>query len=181
MRWECIVIGALLGAGTASAQSPPSAPGGHFAEVQAALRSALPGTAIRSVRPSPVPGLVEIVAGENLLYADPSGRWLVIGHLYDLETATDVTAERLAATAPRLAWADLPLEAAVRFGAGERRLAVFTDPDCPWCRRLHTSLGQASGVEIHAILICSPPGIRARRRRRSAFSVPRIRRGHSSA
>ena len=159
MRLKTIVAGALigtlgLGAVAAEQQSVSTDPG--LAAAESAVRRALPGTAIESVRPSPIPGLVEVVAGANLLYADTTGRWLVIGHLYDLDTATDVTAERIAATTPRIAWADLPLDAAVRYGAGDLKLAVFSDPDCPWCRKLHSELRALRGVEVYEIMYPLP-------------------------
>ena len=150
------VLVGLLGVTAVAVAQQPTAPDPGLAAAESAVRRALPGTTIESVRPSPIPGLVEVVAGANLLYADTTGRWLVIGHLYDLDTATDVTAERIAATAPKLAWEDLPLDAAVRYGAGELELAVFSDPDCPWCRKLHPELRALDGVVVHEIMYPLP-------------------------
>lgn len=159
MRLKPTTTSAVLCAGVlglCSAASFAASPEPGLAAAEAAVRRALPGTPIESVRPSPIPGLVEIVAGANLLYADTSGRWLVIGHLYDLDTATDVTAERTAAMVPRMVWEDLPLDAAVRYGSGNQALAVFSDPDCPWCRKLHAELRALDGIEVHEIMYPLP-------------------------
>ena len=62
--------------------------------IEETIRKALPNTEIDSVQLSVVPGLVEIVAGGNLFYFDPTGRYLVVGSIYDMRTATDLTAQR---------------------------------------------------------------------------------------
>jgi len=159
MKWRTSVFAAVLGivAAVASDAEPLSRPpASGLDRATAAVRRTLPGTEITAVRLSPVPGLVEVAAGANVLYADSTGRWLVIGHLYDLVTATDVTAERLVATAARLAWADLPFDAAVRFGSGPLELGVFLDPDGPWCRKLHAELRRSSGIAVHELMYPLP-------------------------
>jgi thiol:disulfide interchange protein DsbC len=130
-------------------------PAPSFAAIEQAVRQAMPSTSIDAIAPSPIPGLVEVVAGRNVFYADISGRWLVVGHLYDLTTARDVTAERKAQLA-RLDWKALPFDAAVHYGEGPLRLAVFSDPDCPWCRKLHQALRQAEGIEVWEIMFPVP-------------------------
>lgn len=140
----------------ASGLNPVAAePAPSFAAIEQAVRQAMPSTRIDAIAPSPIPGLVEVVAGRNILYADISGRWLVVGHLYDLTTARDVTAERKTQLA-RLDWKALPFEAAVHYGEGPLRLAVFSDPDCPWCRKLHQALRQAEGIEVWEIMFPVP-------------------------
>lgn len=122
-----------------------------FTAIEQAIHQAMPSTRIDAIRPSQIPGLMEIEAGRNVLYADTSGRWLMVGHLYDLKTSRDVTAERIDALA-RLTWDDLPLEAAVHYGNGPLKLAVFSDPECPWCRKLHESLRDVKGIEVWEIM-----------------------------
>lgn len=139
-----------LGAGVAAAAAAQD-----FAAVERSVRQAMPSTRIDSVTPSPIAGLVEVVADRNVFYADTSGRWLLVGHLYDLETASDVTAERKSRLT-RIAWEDLPLDAAVRHGQGPLKLAVFSDPDCPWCRRLNDTLRQAEDIEVWEIMFPVP-------------------------
>jgi len=138
---------------SASAEDTPSSL--NFANVERTVHKALPGTHITSIQPSVLPGLVEIVAGPNVLYADPTGNYLVVGSIYDMQTATDLTAQRkreVAQTA-RIKWEDLPLATAVKYGGhGPTKLAVFLDPDCPWCKRLHEQLSALDDVEVYAIM-----------------------------
>jgi len=124
----------------------------NFSAIEKTVRKALPGTQIKTIQPAPIEGLVEIEAGPNILYADPNGRYLVVGNIYDMHTATDLTAERKSAT-PVIEWSQLPLDAAVKYSnSGSQKLAVFFDPDCGWCRKLHDQLKTLNDVEIFAIM-----------------------------
>jgi len=119
------------------------------------IRKALPNTRIDSVGFSVIPGLVEIIAGSNILYSDPAGNYLVVGNIYDMRSATDLTAQRKREITQtvKIKWEDLPLETAVKYsGQGPTKLAVFFDPDCPWCKRLHEQLSALDDVEVYAIM-----------------------------
>lgn len=65
------------------------------ASVTALLKARLPKTQISKVDCDVVDGLCEVTAGSNLFYVDRSGRYLVIGRVYDMETRQDLTATRL--------------------------------------------------------------------------------------
>ncbi len=62
-----------------------------LATVTANIRAALPATDVQAVSESEIPGLYRFQAGDNTLYADATGRYLLVGHIYDLHTAQDVT------------------------------------------------------------------------------------------
>lgn len=114
------------------------------------LQERYPATRIERVQASEIPGLYEVMIGRNPAYTDATGRYFVFGHLFDLQTQRDLTAERLAAQ-QRVAFAELPLADAIRTirGAGERVLAVFSDPDCPYCRRLEDELAKVDNVTVY--------------------------------
>lgn len=59
------------------------------------LKTRLPKTQVSKVDCKVVDGLCEVTAGNNLFYVDRSGRYLVIGRVYDMETRQDLTATRL--------------------------------------------------------------------------------------
>ena len=104
-----------------------------------------------SIAHTPVPGVFEVRAGLDIFYVDPSGRYAFVeGHLLDLKAGRDLTRERLDA-ALRIDFASLPLDLALKTvrGSGKRRIAVFEDPACPYCRALHTLLDQLDDVTIY--------------------------------
>ena len=144
------------------------------------ISDSLRGTAITSSTPSVIDGLTEVVADENVLYVDASGRYLVIGSIYDLHEDKDLTAERRAQVRQSQKWPSasnltnrldrLPDSAAITTGVGDRRLTVIMDPHCGWCRRLWAeSLSDVEGVEVRHLftipsaevvgILCAPhPG-----------------------
>jgi thiol:disulfide interchange protein DsbC len=117
------------------------------------LKNKYPATQVVSVNPSPIAGLYEVVMGKNIAYTDDVARFVVFGHVYDMQTQQDMTADRLAQLT-RIDWAHLPLANAIKTvkGNGKRQLAVFSDPDCPYCKSLETSLEKLDNVTIYTFL-----------------------------
>lgn len=104
-----------------------------------------------AISKTPVPGVFEVRAGLDIFYVDATGQYAFVeGHLLDLKANRDLTRERLEAAA-RIDFASLPLDLALKTvrGNGKRRLAVFEDPSCPYCRALHTLLSQLDNVTIY--------------------------------
>lgn len=142
---------------------------GQAEEAAQSIASAMPGTLIKGIRPSVINGLYEVIAGNNVLYVDPSGRYLVVGSIYDLKEDKDLSAERrqeIVATAgavttaavelPKIAVVavDILLRDAITIGEGSQSLTVLTDPSCGWCRRLWIeTLNNLDGVTVHHLLL----------------------------
>ena len=84
------LVAAALGAKVSSQVLRPT-----DASVAALLKARLPKTAVSRVNCAVVDGLCEVTAGSNLFYVDRTGRYLVIGRVYDMETRQDLTATRL--------------------------------------------------------------------------------------
>ncbi len=62
-----------------------------LATVAANIRAAMPATDVQAVSESEIPNLYRFQAGDNTLYADATGRYLLVGHIYDLQSAQDLT------------------------------------------------------------------------------------------
>lgn len=153
------------GAGLLGVALPAQA--GTIEALRTALEQTLPNTEITSLRETPIPGLFEMDAGKNLFYVDQSGRYSIIGSLYDLTRHQDLTAARLEelgyapepdqtveVAARSIAWDQLPNDAAIIENAGGAyKLAVFTDINCPYCRRLADILKNIPEIEVHTYLI----------------------------
>lgn len=133
------------------------------------LKVKYPATAFTGVRATPLQGIYEVQMGRNLAYVDESGRTFLFGSMYDMEARADLTAARKAelgiqdapapqqqqrAEAPPIKWSDLPMgDALVRvIGKGERKMALFSDPDCPFCRQLERELEKLDNVTIYTFL-----------------------------
>lgn len=113
------------------------------------LRKTYPATTFTHAQSSAIPGVFEVVMGQNIAYVEASGRYFLIGRLFDMQTKTDITAETKERFAPKIDWNELRLEDAIKFGSGPTKLAVFSDPDCPFCRQLEAELEKLDGVTVY--------------------------------
>jgi thiol:disulfide interchange protein DsbC len=118
------------------------------------LQALYPSTRFGAIHPTAWPGVFEVTMGANLAYVDATGRYFLFGHLYDMRQQRDLTAERKDAMA-RIDFGSLPLADALTEvrGKGTRTLAIFSDPDCPYCRRLESELRGLDDVTIHTFLM----------------------------
>ena len=136
-----------------------------------ALQAAFPKNRIRWVKSTPIAGLWEVTMGTNIAYVAADAdrvfktaltetnktelfrHWVFGATVFDMKTARDITtpAKELA---QQIDISTLPVKNAITRvrGKGERVLYVFTDPDCPHCRRLEMTLESLDNVTIHTFL-----------------------------
>jgi thiol:disulfide interchange protein DsbC len=126
---------------------------------EAAIRRNLPARLpelppIDEVRPSPVPGLWEVRLGHEVVYSDADGAFLLEGDLIDTRRQLNLTEHR-EADLKRIDVARLPLADAVvwKRGSGARRLVVFADPNCSYCRRLERELSDVPDIAVYTFVI----------------------------
>lgn len=114
------------------------------------LRALYPATQIDDVRPAPIAGIYEVVMGNNIGYTNSEGRHFLFGHVFDMQTRQDLTQQRLDEL-NTVKFSELPLKDAIKVvqGKGERTLVVFSDPDCPYCKKLEQELPQLDNVTIY--------------------------------
>lgn len=124
---------------------------------EAAIRKALaeryPQVSVNSVSPSPVVGIHEVWANGQLFYTDGQGDYLFLGTLVDTRSKTNLSQQRLAELRA-VKFDSLPLDKAFTLvkGKGERKVAVFSDPDCPFCKRLEKELTQIDNLTVYVFL-----------------------------
>jgi thiol:disulfide interchange protein DsbC len=172
-RWPGFLAGLLLVAGLpvlaaepagkvrgapapAAAPVPAPAPAqGDEASIRKALAERMPNAPkLDVVRPSPMPGLWEIVIANEVRYTDATGSFLIEGELIDLKGRKNLTEERVNQL-NRIDFATLPFKDAVvwKSGNGKRRIAVFADPNCGYCRRFEASLQEMKDLTVYTFLI----------------------------
>ena len=110
---------------------------------------------IDEISKTPMNGLYEIrVNDSDILYTDSEGNFLIQGNLIDTRAKRNLTEERVAKLSD-IDFDALPLKDAftqVR-GDGKRKLAVFEDPNCGYCKRFERDLQKVNNVTIHTFLI----------------------------
>lgn len=110
---------------------------------------------IDEVRPSPIPGLFEVrFGGTEILYSDAKGEFVLQGALIETKTLTNLTEARLDKLTA-VDFADLPFKDAfvIKQGSGARKLAVFVDPNCGYCKRFERDLAAVKDVTVYTFLL----------------------------
>jgi thiol:disulfide interchange protein DsbC len=127
-------------------------------QIKQNLKKNLPDLVIDQIRVTPFAGLYEVDSGRKVFYVDATGNYAVIGNLVDLINKTSLTQNRTESL-NKVNWANLPLDLAIHrtIGRGSNRIAVFTDPDCPFCQRLEAeTLPKLTDVTIYYFLFPLP-------------------------
>ncbi len=108
---------------------------------------------IDEISKTPIPGLFEVRIGAEVLYSDENGNYLIQGHVIDTKTRADLTEARIAKLT-QVDFASLPLQDAIliKQGSGSRKLVVFGDPNCGYCKRLERDLQSLKDVSIYTFL-----------------------------
>ena len=109
---------------------------------------------IDEVSKSPMPGLYEIrINGTDIFYTDAEGNYLIQGSLIDTRARRNLTEERVEKLSA-VAFDELPLKDAFTIvrGNGKRKLAVFEDPNCGYCKRFERDLQKVDNITVHMFL-----------------------------
>lgn len=114
---------------------------------------------IDEVRSTPMAGLYEVRMGTDVFYTDAKGNFLIQGELIDTKARRNLTEDRIAKLSA-VDFSALPLKDAfvtVR-GDGKRKMAVFEDPNCGYCKRFERDLQKVDNVTVYTFLypILSP-------------------------
>ncbi|MFW5815649.1 MAG: DsbC family protein, partial [Wenzhouxiangella sp.] len=122
------------------------------AAIEQRLSTLVPDTSDLAIAETPLPGIMEVRVGSDIIYMSEDGRYLLQGRVIDLETQQDLTDAALAEVRKERI-SDLDPAEFVTFGEddAEYEVLVFTDPDCGFCQRLHEKMDEYhdAGIRIH--------------------------------
>jgi len=128
------------------------------AEIRQGLKAKFPNLRIDGIQPAPMPGLFEVriqtQEGPQILYSDAQATFLFVdGSLVDGKSGRNLTEERLQKLSA-IEFGALPLDMAVKIqrGNGKRQVAMFSDPYCPYCRRLEQTLLQVDDITVYVFM-----------------------------
>lgn len=121
--------------------------------VKSALEARYPATTFTDVKPTPIHGLYEVVMGRNIAYTDAVGKYMLFGHMFDMKEQKDITADEIASI-NKVDVTQLSTADAIKtvHGKGARVLYVFSDPECPYCKKLEPELAKIDNVTIYTFM-----------------------------
>jgi len=109
---------------------------------------------IDEVSKTPIPGLYELRVGTDVLYSDEQGNYVIEGNIIDTRSRANLTQAR-EDKLNAIDFASLPVKDAVvwKQGNGSRRIAVFADPNCGYCKKFEHELQEMKNVTVYTFLI----------------------------
>lgn len=120
------------------------------------IRERFPDTETTHIAPAPVPGIYEVSVGGDLIYVTSDSRYAFSGRLYDLEKREDLSEP---------VFSQLRLQELKKAdennmivfepkGEAKHTITTFTDVDCPYCRKMHSEIGElsAAGIRVRYVL-----------------------------
>lgn len=123
-------------------------------EIRKSIESGFPGTKVTGIARAPIKGLFEVTTegpqGPLVIYADDLGDHLLVGDLLNVKSKRNLTRERMDKLT-EVKWETLPLNNAIKVvkGDGSRKLAVFSDPDCPYCKKAEAEFNKLDNVTVY--------------------------------
>jgi len=132
-----------------------AAVGAQEAVIRQALAQRLPQLkAIDEIKPAGVSGLFEVrVNGSEIYYTDAKGDFLIDGQIIETKTRRNLTEDRIAKLTA-IPFDSLPIKDAFTLvrGNGQRKMAVFEDPNCGYCKRFERDLQKVDNVTVYLFL-----------------------------
>lgn len=147
----------LLGAcqsGSSSPAAPVASPKEKIESIKKVLAKEYPNIDIHGVKPVDVfPGVYEVQIDNEIVYMDETAKYAIMGNLIDLKSRVNLTEKALQKQAAQQ-WKKLPFQYAIKEvrGEGKREIVLFSDADCPFCRKIEKSLQELDNVTIYTFM-----------------------------
>ena len=110
---------------------------------------------IDEIKITPLPGIYEVRhSGTELFYSSGDGIYIIQGAIIDTKNKKNLTQERIA-TLTAIDFKALPLNDSFKIikGNGKRKIAVFEDPNCGYCKQLESQIEELKDVTIYLFLL----------------------------
>ena len=130
------------------------------ASIRAEFLKKYPQANVESISKTPYLGLYEMLVDGEVVYTDPDFNYLIVGSIIETKTKINLTDARQREIEDKklkslaFPFEQLPFDLAIKKvkGDGSRKVAVFSDPDCPYCKKLERDLDKVTDVTIYLFL-----------------------------
>jgi thiol:disulfide interchange protein DsbC len=172
-----VLVLLLFAAGLDARAAPAEQPADQPKDPRIALLKRLPaGSKLEDLRPSPIPGIYEFIQGADVSYLTADGKYFLDGNLYDMDTRENLTEARR--DVARAALINAVPESQMLIFSPKNPLytvTVFTDIDCPYCRKLHSEMTEYNKLGVRIRYVFYPrtgPGTESWRKAEAVWCSP---------
>jgi thiol:disulfide interchange protein DsbC len=108
---------------------------------------------VDEISKTPIPGIYELRFGTDIFYTDEQGNHVIEGTVMETRSHTNLTEARISKLTA-IDFASLPLKDAIvwKQGTGARKLVIFADPNCGYCKKFERDLQQIKDVTVYTFL-----------------------------
>ena len=136
-------------------QTPPTTPSADPSDPRVAVAARIPGARVDELRATAIPGIYELTRGSEIVYVTADGKYALTGDLVELATNNNLTEEHRRELRVK-AISAFPETEMLVFGPKDPKytVTVFTDVDCPYCRKLHSQIAEYNrlGIRVRYLL-----------------------------
>lgn len=117
------------------------------------LSKQYPNIQVTNIQPTEMSGLYSANLDNQIIYLDENAEHMFIGSMVRLKDQKNLTKD-LVLKQNSIDWKQLPLKDAIKTvkGNGKRQLAIFSDPNCPYCKKLESELDKLNDVTIYTFI-----------------------------
>lgn len=121
--------------------------------VKTNLNQLHPKLKIENIQTTEMKGIYSGLMDNQVVYMGEDAQHILIGSMFRLSDQKNITKD-LVLKQNSIDWKKLPLQDAVKTvrGNGKRQIAVFSDPNCPYCKQLETELNKLNNVTIYTFI-----------------------------
>ncbi len=153
-----VMVGASVLAGSAHGQTSTQPKAQTSTQTEAYIKKMIvenigSGAKVDSVTKTPYGGLYEVRMGNEIVYTDEKAKYVFVGSIIDIKGSVNFTKQRTDEL-NRVNFADLPLDAAVKYvkGNGKRVIAIFEDPNCGYCKKFRHTLQGVDNITVYTFM-----------------------------
>ena len=112
-----------------------------------------PNIQVSNIQATEMPGLYSASLDNQIIYLDENAQYMLVGSMVRLKDQKNLTKD-LMLQQNSVDWKQLPFKDAIKTvkGTGKRQLFVFSDPNCPYCKRLEVELDKLNDVTIYTLI-----------------------------
>jgi thiol:disulfide interchange protein DsbC len=120
------------------------------ASIKSVFSQEFPGSNISSITKLSYLDLYEVVVDAHIFYTDKNATHVIMGNIIDIKAKKNITNERLQQL-NIVKFNELPFDQAIKFvkGNGSRKLVIFSDPECPFCKKFEQELTKVDNITLY--------------------------------